>query len=356
MSNATQSLYTCTPRQTKEFIIDCMKENLVPFVRSSPGMGKSAIYAQIADELELELVDHRLSTSVPEDLTGLPNFITKKLTNGDTIKEARFFPFTDVFPIEGQALPVGKQGWLLLLDELNSAPREVQAAAYKLVLDRKLGQHSLHSHTAMGAAGNLDTDKAITNPIGTALQSRMVHLEMRLEYDDWLMDVALKEDYDPRIVAFLSWNRKYLMDFSPDHKNQTFCCPRTWEFMNRLVRDKPVEDRKVALYGGTITPGVAAEFIQFTKVMDSVIKIEDVVRDPENIRIPDATEAKWATTSHLADRVDKDTFTDVCTYINRMTLDFRVLFFRSILIRKPDLRMHPAFAKAGKQLGSYLYS
>ena len=113
------SAFKCTPRQARGHIVEILEAGLVPFLRSSPGMGKSAIIRSIADEYGMELLDIRLSTCAPEDLTGLPHF-----ENGI----AKFMPF-DMFPVEGTELPTGKNGWIVFLDEFNSASKAVQAAA-----------------------------------------------------------------------------------------------------------------------------------------------------------------------------------------------------------------------------------
>lgn len=212
------NLYRCKPRKLRELMIDVIEAGLVPYVTSSPGMGKSAITHSVAAEFNLKMIDHRLSTSTPEDMTGLPRF--------NEHGEATFAPFAELFPLDYTPLPDGKDGWMLFLDEFSSAPKSIQAPAYKLILDRMTGQKKLNSNVAIVAAGNLATDRAIVNPISTALQSRMVHLELELDFDEWLMDVALKQNYDKRIIAFLSQYPSKLMDFEPDHHDKTFCCPR----------------------------------------------------------------------------------------------------------------------------------
>lgn len=65
---AENNLYRCTPRQAKRYILECLEAGLVPVLESSPGMGKSSIMREVAQELGLFLIDHRLSTSAPEDL------------------------------------------------------------------------------------------------------------------------------------------------------------------------------------------------------------------------------------------------------------------------------------------------
>lgn len=340
------NLYRCKPRKLRELMIDVIEAGLVPYVTSSPGMGKSAITHSVAGEFNLKMIDHRLSTSTPEDMTGLPRFNERG--------EATFAPFAELFPLDYTPLPEGKDGWMLFLDEFSSAPKSIQAPAYKLILDRMTGQKKLNSNVAIVAAGNLATDRAIVNPISTALQSRMVHLELELDFDEWLLDVALKQNYDKRIIAFLSQYPSKLMDFKPDHHDKTFCCPRTWEFMNKLVSGKSMTDDKAALYAGTITSGVAVELIQFTKVFNSMVKVEDILRDPENTLLPGDNATRWAVISSMMEKISEKTFGNLAVYANRFPLDFRILFFRSTMVRNAELRKHPAFAKAMSELTKYL--
>lgn len=130
-------LYRCTPRQITRFVDDVIHAGLVPFVQSSPGMGKSSLMRKVARDNNLQLIDHRLSTSAPEDLSGLPEFYDTPYG-----RRARFAPFGDLFPLEGDVPntrvvkeaegdtpEVTRQydGWMLFLDEFNSASKSVQA-------------------------------------------------------------------------------------------------------------------------------------------------------------------------------------------------------------------------------------
>ena len=352
MSNL--NLYRCTPRQTREFALDCLYAGLVPFIQGSPGVGKSAIMQSIADELDLLLIDHRLSTSAPEDLSGLPRF--------DKDGFAYFAPFADLFPLAGRDLPINPKtgqayaGWLLFLDEFNSAPKSVQAAAYKLVLDRKVGQYSLHEFCLVACAGNLSTDRAITNPLSTAMQSRLVHIEMQHDFEEWLLDVALKQNYDQRVIAYLSQYPDRLMDFSPSHSEKTFCCPRTWEFMERLIQGKEVLSRKVPLYAGTITSGVAADFVQFCKVYNDMPKFEDIIGSPETFPVPTDLSLRWAVVTSLLQNVKEKNLDDIAKYVDRMDTSFRILFYRSVMVRNPELRHVKAYTNALVSLARYLRS
>lgn len=346
---AENSLYRCTPRQAKRFVIEILEAGLVPYIQSSPGMGKSSIIREVSNESHTFLLDERLSTREPVDMSGFA------MANKERTR-ASYIPLEDFVPLENEPIPNGYDGWLLFLDEFNAAPRTVQAAAYKLILDRMIGRHKIHPNVAIVAAGNLSTDRAITNPISTAMQSRLVHLEMELNFDEWLFDVAIPQNYDSRIVAYLNQYPSKLMDFRPDHAEKTFACPRTWEFMNKLIVGKEVTEDRAAMYAGTITSGVAVDFIQFTKVFRNMVSIKDILANPKTCHVPQDNSTRWAVITHMMEKMTADNWGALMDYSSRFSSDHRILFFRASLNRMPALRQHPAFIQHAPELGRYLLS
>lgn len=344
------SLTVCNTRQARNFIIRALQAGNVPFLTSSPGMGKSAIIRSVAEEFGMKLIDHRLSTSAPEDLSGLP------FRNGD---RAEFIPFADLFPIEGDEVPEGYNGWLLFLDEFNSAKKEVVAAAYKLILDRMTGQKKLHPNVMIVCAGNKATDRAIVNPLGTAMQSRVVHFEMELNFDIFVEDVMIPQEWDERLVAFLHANPGYLHDFDPAHKNKTFCCPRTWDFVNKDLKNRPegaLPDEDSIYYAGHVTAGKATEFVQFTQVYNRLITIEKVIKDPMGCPLPEDNNLCWATVNHLANKTTEDNFVDVLQYIERFkTFTHKILYFRTVGKALPEIQATPEWRKAAANISRYIH-
>lgn len=346
MSATISDIYTCTPRQIAELVEDILYDGLVPYVKSSPGMGKSEIIRGIFKRLVLYPIDHRASTSDPTDFNGLPGF-----DNG----KAKFMPFEEIFPIQSTPVPDGYHGFGIFLDEFNSAPKSIQAASYKLALDKMVGQHKLHEHTAIAMAGNLDSDGAITTRMSTAMKSRIITLKMRTDFKEWLEDVAIPRDYDHRIIAYLNWKKDALNDFDPLKSEDSFCCQRTWHFMNEQIKDRPVLDNKLPKYVGTITPGVAVDFVQFTKVYASIPDIRTIVNNPHSAVVPQDTATRWAVTMKLASEVDDSNFNAVGTYIDRFQIENRILFYRTAVAKNPTLHTHPDFIKAMVTMSHYLH-
>lgn len=355
----SQNIYRCTPRQVRRFIEEYIwPAKLVPMVTSSPGMGKSTIIRNIINAYNLHLIDHRASTSQPEDFTGLPEFVTVDQGTEYERRIATFTPF-DLFPTTRTPKPKGKDGWAIFLDEFNSAEKEIQAASYKLALDRMVGQFHLHPDVVIAMAGNLMTDRAIVTELSTAMQSRLVHIEMEFSFREWWEDVAMAENYDDRIMAYANWDNDFVMDFKPDHQDKTFNCPRTIEFANRMIKTHSDISNLTPLLAGTMASGHAAAFVQFCEVYKELTTIDDVLRDPMSAPVPERgsdseQERKWAIIVHLMKKANEKNFTDITKYVDRFDTTFQIMYYRSTVHQLPELRRHPAYAQAMIRLGDRL--
>lgn len=338
------TMFKVTPSTARQDLIDCMEAGLVPFLTSSPGLGKSSIAVQIANDFNLEVIDVRLSQCTPEDLMGLP------MREGNKA----FFASFNMFPTEDMEVPPGKNGWLLLLDEFNSAPKTVQAASYKIVLDGMVGQAKLHEDVYIIAAGNLATDRAIVNQLSTAMQSRVVHLEMEANLKDF-MDYAVKADFDSRILGFLEFQPSKLHSFKPDHNDKTFACPRTWEFASRLIKGKPLERLSLPLLAGTLSEGVAVELHTFIKEFQHLPRYEQILESPKTLAIPPEPSTKYALITMLADKVVYDDLDKIFQFVERLPAEFQAVFFRTLYRKDPKFKKSQFFSSNINKLTRFLY-
>jgi hypothetical protein len=255
----------------------------------------------------------------------------------------------DIFPIESTPLPtyvdehgVTQQyaGWMLFLDEFNSASLAVQKATYKVVLDRQVGQHNLHKNVAMVCAGNLETDNAITSKLSTAMQSRLIHLELHTDPKEWNAWAAgAKIDY--RITSFIAFKPEALNMFESLNKNNaiqnTFPCQRTWEFVHRLIKNIPdLNSSHAELLGGAIGSGAAHEFIGFTKVFNDLPSIADIINNPNSAKVPTEISSIYAVTGLLASNADQNNGKAIVTYATRLPTEFTVLTVQNAVRRNPS--------------------
>ena len=321
--------------QAVRMITDAIKARVVPMLKGSPGIGKSQIIYQIADAYNLKVIDIRLSQCDPTDLAGFPTIEGGK---------ADYMPMKH-FPIEGDPLPPGYSGWLLFLDESTSAPPAIQAAAYKLVLDRMVGSHHLHKKVAMALAGNLETDGAIVFPMSTALQSRLLHLELVVDQSEWI-EWAVSHDITHQISDFIKFKPGNLYTFTPDHTDCTYACPRTWEFADRLLKVCGLDSPDLLpLLAGTISEGVAREFITFCKIYASLLKIDEIVANPEGVKVPTEPSILFAMTGSISHNITTDNAGALMKYVSRLPVEFQVVCLREAVRKHKHLRTNSAILK-----------
>lgn len=339
-----ESLIAVNADIAKDYIIRCMKNNLTCFIQSEPGIGKSSIVKEIANEFNFELIDVRLSTCDVTDLSGLPHF-----TNDG---KAYFAPF-NCFPIEDTPLPEGKKAWILFLDEFNGANRAVQLASYKLVLDRQVGQFKLHPKCFIVCAGNRAEDRAITNEIGTAMRSRLVHINMKVDFNIWFKNVAMRHTYDPRIIAFLQAYPTKLMVFEPESENQTFPCPRTWQMVNSLIKNEKDLNKIFNLIAGTIGMGTTSDFLAFIEIMNEVPTYEDIINNP-NIEPPKQLSYQWASLCLVLEHIKKEDIKKVLNYINKFPKSMIAMFIKYLCKKDITYAMEPEISQQLINLSQYL--
>lgn len=339
----------------REFTIKTLNANLVPFISGSPGGGKSAMIRSIAKDNKLYLIDIRLSQVDPVDLKGFGS-----IEDGRTV----FCP-PSMFPLEGlDEVPEGYNGWLIFFDEINAAPKAIQAASYKILLEREVGDHKLHSKVQLACAGNLMTDGAITSEIGTALRSRLVHIHVESDPVEF-MGVAAKLQFDPRVLAFLDYAKNKLNTFRAFQDNNSsdasFACERTWEFVSNLCKviepdvSKSIPTKYTTLLAGTIG-STALEFVQFTAELDNMIPYSQITTDPSNVPIPDKAAVKYLLSCMLGNNVTESDADAVSKYVLRLPIEFQIVFFRLVSNRTTWYFDNEGIMGVMDNLGSAIYN
>jgi len=324
--------------KARSAVINVLKAGLVPMLHGSPGIGKSATIHGVAAEFKLKLIDFRASQADPSDVLGFPK------TDG---KKATYLPF-DTFPLEGDPVPEGFEGWLLFLDELPLASPEVQKALYKLILDRMIGGYHLHERVRMVAAGNLETDGAMVEPLSTALSSRMIHLEVYADFLEW-QDWALAEGFDFRILSYLNYKKENFYNFRGDLDGYTYACPRTWEMINRQLAKNPevssMDIIQKATFSGTVGEGVAPEFIAFCEIEKEIPTFKAILSDPEGVTLPSRMDTKWLISGMVAKEITDDNLEVVGKFIKKLPIEFQIVTLKGAVKRDMKLMNNPTVLK-----------
>ncbi len=252
-----------------------------------PGVGKSDLVHQIGERHAVKVLDIRLSQMEPSDLRGIP------FKNGQQVDWA----IPSMLP---DAKRHGKNG-ILFLDEITSAVPSVSAAAYQLILDRRLGEYEVPPGWAIFSAGNRQGDRGVSYTMPSPLANRFSHYDVETNLDDWVA-WAYHHQIDERVIGFLRYRPELLFDFDPAHNPMAFPSPRSWEFAHRALSkfgDQP------KLLSGSLQACVGqAAGVELKAFVDSLDKMPDLdaILAGEKISPPKEIDLQYALASALVGR------------------------------------------------------
>ena len=252
------------PKSAKRSIRKAIQTRRPVFLWGPPGIGKSDIVKQIGEDAGREVVDVRLALWEPTDIKGIPYY------NADQGKMVWAPP--SELPTDPESTAI------IFLDELNSAPPAVQAAAYQLILNRRVGTYELPKGVDVVAAGNREGDRGVTYRMPAPLANRFIHLEMKIDFDDF-QEWAVNNAVHPEVLGYVGFAKQDLYDFDPKSPSKAFATPRSWVFVSDLLKDDDCDiDTLHNLIAGAVGDGLAVKFMAHRKIAGRLPKAEDILK------------------------------------------------------------------------------
>ena len=246
------------------------KEMPTIYLWGPPGIGKSAIIRQTCEKHKLGFVDLRLQQIDIPDLRGMP--VPSK--NEEGVLTWWIPPF---LPRKGKGI--------LFLDELNLADPSIQATAYQLILDRRVGEYELPDTWYVVAAGNRKEDSFNVYDLPDPLISRFVHFEVIPDKDVWIK-WAVKNNIREEIIAYLNYRPDHFLKINPKRPFLPYPCPRSWEFASRLW-DLTGD---VSLISAAVEEDITVDLITFLEVYNELPDIDKLLNEGVEFELPPKSE------------------------------------------------------------------
>jgi len=295
------------------------------FVWGSPGIGKSSIIKQIAVDKGLAFVDLRLSLLDPTDLKGIPFF--------DKDNHEAVWASPNFLPKEADSKGI------LFLDEINTAPPSVQASAYQLVLDRKVGDYELPKGWSIVAAGNHESDRGVVYRMPPPLANRFVHLSMEVSFEDW-KGWAYDNEIDSSIIAFLHYDESKLFDFDPSKNQKSFPTPRSWEYVHKILASELEPVLLMDIISGAVGNESATAFMSFRKVMNRLPNIERLL-EGEELEVEHDSQVLFAliagVVSHIKQNPSKEKIDNALKFSLSLPKEFSVMLVKDMQQNKINI-------------------
>lgn len=234
------------------------------FIWGAPGIGKSALVEQFAEDVGLLCVSLLGSQLAPEDIIGIPKIAE------DT---SEFIP---------PKMIARKEPYVLFLDELNACSQEVQKAFYSLILEKRVGEYHLPEGSIIIGAGNRMQDSAIVKTMSSALVNRMFHVQLKANPKDWL-SWAYENGIHSWITDYLTQRPDHLFS-EPSKTEEPYSTPRSWHMLSDILKEYGAGEKEISeetlrtLAYGCLSAKHAGMFLAYTKQMGNQDLLNEIIK------------------------------------------------------------------------------
>ena len=308
------------PSDVRTSVPITLQEGRAVMIWGPSGAGKSDTVAQICSDHKWELRDVRLARLDPTDIKGFPT--------PDNVKKVMKWLLPDFLPTKGKGV--------LFLDEINSAPPAVQACAYSLVQDRRIGEYKLPDGWHIIAAGNRASDRSVVHTMPAALSNRFIHIDYEINNDDWNL-WAMHNNIHLDIRGFAKFRPHRLHEFDPATNPRCFPTPRSWAFVNQIYGKGHSPAVELELIKGTVGESAAVEFFGYVVEKKDLPTVDQVLLDPDGTKVPAKGATKVAMMAALEMAATPGNLGRILKYAARMDTEFQTVFMRSAIRRDPKL-------------------
>jgi hypothetical protein len=289
------------------------RSGLALMLYGAPGIGKTSLLQDMGRHADLLAWASDRAGRTVEDLPvvtlSAPELNVEDLLGVPTVEElVRQMPDggSKAFRVTRWALPAlfdPTRPFILFIDEPNRCEPAVRNALFQLITGRTTTSgFELPAGSVVVMAGNRLEDKAGVRTLDTAFNNRCGHFELQVDSDAWLDWAQAQEGFSPVVRAFIGRHPNFLVRFNPASPHPQQATPRTWAALG-LARDLAPEGLRESLALGLLGPETGQLFKAFQKHADAMPILEQVLKDPQSVTIPDSRDLDkaWILSTALSD-------------------------------------------------------
>jgi hypothetical protein len=305
--------------QLSDLVLTMARSGLALMLYGAPGIGKTSLLQDMGHHADLlawasekagRAIDELpvVTLSAPElnveDLLGVPTVeeLVRRLPEGGT----------KAFQVTRWALPAlfdPTRPFILFIDEPNRCEPAVRNALFQLITGRTTTSgFELPKGSVVVMAGNRLEDKAGVRTLDTAFNNRCGHFELQVDPETWLDWAQAQPGFSPMVRAFIGRHPNFLIRFNPASPHPQQATPRTWAALG-LARDLAPEPLRDSLALGLLGPETGQLFKAFQKHADAMPTLEQILKDPDGLPVPDGRDLDkaWILATALSDFLNPGT-------------------------------------------------
>ncbi len=223
----------------------------------APGIGKTAIVRQVAEEMHLGFVSYTITHHTRQSAIGLP-FVKEKTFGGNTYSATEYTLSEIVDSVYTAIEKQGKREGILFIDEINCVSETLAPAMLELLQNKKFGPHKIPEGWVLVAAGNPPEYNKSVKEFDIVTLDRVKRVVAEPDFEVWKR-YAYSQGVHAGILYYLGLKPQSLFSVEKTVDGIAFVTPRGWE------------DLSVALLmyekmGAEVTRALIEEYVQNTAI------------------------------------------------------------------------------------------
>ena len=221
------------------------------FLMGPPGIGKTAIMEQIAQELGVGLVSYSMTHHTRQSALGLP-FIEHKTYGGREYAVSEYTMSEIIASVYDMMETTGVTKGILFLDEVNCVSETLAPSMLQFLQYKVFGRHRVPEGWIVVTAGNPPEYNRSVREFDIVTWDRLKRIDVEPDYDVW-KEYAYARSTHPAILTYLDIKKPdfYKIESSVDGK--TFVTARGWSDLSDMIRlceenGSPVNEQLIGQY------------------------------------------------------------------------------------------------------------
>ena len=218
-----------------------------------PGIGKTAIMEQVAEECNVGLVAYTITHHTRQSAVGLPRIVTR-CYNGKEVSITEYTLSEIIASVYDCMERTGKKEGILFIDEINCVSETLAPAMLALLQNKTFGSHKIPEGWVLVAAGNPPEYNKSVREFDIVTLDRVRKLEIQPDCDTWLK-YAAQQNVHQAVISYLSMKKERFYSVENTVDGKFFVTARGWEDLSRLIQS-------YEKLGIEVSAGLAGEFLQ----------------------------------------------------------------------------------------------
>ena len=239
--NISQAKEQIQNAMTAYFAKDEFGEYLIPeeeqrpvFLIGPPGIGKTAIMQQIAQELGVGLVSYSMTHHTRQSALGLP-FIEKKNFGGQEYSVSEYTMSEIIVSVYELMERTGVSEGILFIDEINCVSETLAPSMLQFLQYKVFGRHKVPHGWIVVTAGNPPEYNNSVREFDIVTWDRLKVIEVEPNYDIW-KEYAYKKGVHPSIMTYLDIKKGDFYKIETTVDGKSYVTARGWTDLSNMIR------------------------------------------------------------------------------------------------------------------------